>query len=88
MKNLRPEVKECIKGCGYLADLLDDVIITAFNITNDEYDHICNNSTNEELDKFVLALGGFNSTSTFTQKREALLIRNKYISVFNNINKN
>ena len=76
---------ECIKGYAGLADSLDDIIVKAFNITNIEYNYICRNATDIELDKFVLSLGGFTSRSTFTQKREALYIKNKYILEFNNI---
>lgn len=85
MKNLRPEVKECIKGYAGLADSLDDIIVKAFNITSSEYNYICKNATDIELDKFVLSLGGFTSKSTFSEKREALSIKNKYILEFNNI---
>ena len=85
MKKLRPEVKECIKGYAGLADSLDDIIVKAFNITNIEYNYICRNATDIELDKFVLSLGGFTSRSTFTQKREALAIKNKYILEFRRI---
>ena len=85
MKKLRPEVKECIKGYAGLADSLDDIIVKAFNITNIEYNYICKNATDIELDKFVLSLGGFTSRSTFTQKREALAIKNKYILEFRRI---
>ena len=87
MKNLRPEVKECIKGYAGLADSLDDIIVKAFNITNIEYNYICKNATDIELDKFVLSLGGFTSKSTFTQKREALAIKRKYILEFNRISR-
>lgn len=85
MKNLRPEVKECIKGYAGLADSLDDIIVKAFNITSSEYNYICRNATDIELDKFVLSLGGFTSKSTFSEKREALSIKKKYLLEFNNI---
>lgn len=85
MKNLRPEVKECIKGYAGLADSLDDIIVKAFNITSSEYNYICRNATDIELDRFVLALGGFTSKSTFSEKREALSIKKKYLLEYNRI---
>ena len=38
MKRLRPEASACIKGHGGLDTAIDDVIISAYNITDDEYD--------------------------------------------------
>ena len=58
MKNLRPEVEECIKSCGGIQDLFDDMIKALYNITDDEYDYIAENASTEELDIFVIALGG------------------------------
>ena len=81
MKILRPEVK--IKGCGGLIDAFDDAIKGLFNITDDEYDFICENATDEELDIFLSGFGGLDSKPTFTEKRKGLEIRNKYLEQFN-----
>ena len=82
MKKLRPEVK--LKGSGGLTDAFDDVVKGMFNITDEEYDFICENATDEDLDMFLEALGGLETESTFTQKRKGLEIRNKYLEKFNN----
>jgi hypothetical protein len=42
MKNLRPEIK--IKSSGGLPDLFDNSIKQLFNITDEEYDFICENA--------------------------------------------
>lgn len=81
MKILRPEVK--IKGSGGLTDVFDDAIKGLFNITDDEYDFICENATDEELDVFLRGFGGLDSEPTFTEKRKALEMRNKYLDKFN-----
>jgi hypothetical protein len=81
MKILRPEVK--IKGSGGLTDVFDDTIKGLFNITDDEYDFICENATDEELDTFLSGIGGLNNEPTFTEKKKALEMRNKYLDKFN-----
>lgn len=79
MKNLREEVK--IKGHGVLSDIFDDVIKASYNITDDEYDYIAGEATDEELDFFVGGLNGVKAT--FTTRRLALEIRNKYLKLKN-----
>lgn len=81
MKILRPEIN--IKGSGGLTDIFDDVVKAAFNITDEEYDFICENATDEDLDTFVTALGGLEIKSSFTDRRKGLIIRNKYLDKFN-----
>ena len=82
MKNLRQEV--IIKGHGGLHDAFDDVFKAAYNITDDEYDFIVGETTNEELDIIVEAMGNMNgSKATFSVKRQALEIRNKYLKLKN-----
>ena len=49
------------KGCGGLTDAFDDAIKSVWHITDVEYDYICKNATNEELDLF---LGGDGKFST------------------------
>jgi len=76
MKILRPEVNEQPEANSVFG-LIDDIIYTAFNITSDELDLICKLATDEEMDEFVLA-----ERSTFTQKRKALNVRNKYVPYY------
>jgi hypothetical protein len=77
VKNIRDEINFAAKG-GIL-DLFDNAIKAAFNITDEEYDYICEHATEEEIDHFVSALGGMDTPSTFTQRRLALEVRNKYL---------
>lgn len=83
MKVLRPEVQACMKthlpGKHGIADLIDDILVGGFNITDDELDFICEHATDEEMDSFVLG-----EIATFTEKRKALEIRNKYLDLFKN----
>jgi hypothetical protein len=83
MKRLRPEARACIKGHGGIYSAIDDVIISAYNITDDEYDTICEMSSDEELRIFTDPL--FNTTkASFTSMREGLKIRNKYVEYYRN----
>lgn len=84
MKNIRDEVK--IKGSGRVTDLIDDMIKSAYNITDDEYDFIAGETSDEDLNVFLDGLGDFKSPSTFGQKRRALEVRNKYIKMYNENN--
>lgn len=81
MKKLRPEIK--FKGFGGLTDAFDDAIKGSFNITDKEYDFICENATDEDLDLFLNGFGGLDSAPTFTDKRKALEVRNKYLNLYN-----
>ncbi len=82
MKVLRPEVSACLKsnraGMHGVTDLLDDLIVSQFNITDDEFDFICEHATDEELDSFVLT-----EDASFADRRKAIEIRNKYVNLFN-----
>lgn len=77
MKNLRPEIK--FKGCGGLTDAFDDVFKSAYNITDDEYDFIASEATNDEIDIILDGLDG--SKAPFSLRRQALEIRNKYLKI-------
>lgn len=82
MKVLRPEVEACLKsgrpGMHGITDLLDDMIVSQFNITDDEFDFICEHATDEELEVFTLMEG-----APFSERRKALEIRHKYVNLFN-----
>ena len=84
MKNIREEVK--LRGSGGLGDLVDDMIKQSYNITDDEYDFIAGETSDEDLNIFLDGLGDFNSPSTFGEKRRALEVRNKYIKMYNENN--
>jgi hypothetical protein len=73
MKILKPEIQ--LKNKGGLTDLIDNVMKSAYNITDEEYDYICENATDEELDYFTTGVEG----SDFSSRKKALEIRNKYI---------
>jgi hypothetical protein len=77
MKILRSEVK--IKNGGGFYDLFDDSIKSLFNITDEEYDFICETATDEELDIFLLAL----YDTPFSEKRKSIQMRNKLLENFN-----
>jgi hypothetical protein len=84
MKNLRKEVNDCLAGKGGdFIGLLDILYCTAFNVTIDEIESLCERATDAELDIINEGLGSLDDTSTFTQKRRALEIRNKYVKYYN-----
>lgn len=82
MKVLRPEVQACLKsgrpGMHGISDLMDNMMLSSFNITDDEYDFICEYAEESELNAIVLP-----DDSSFTDRRKAIEIRNKYIDLFN-----
>lgn len=82
MKILRPEVQACLKsgrpGKHGITDLLDDLMLSSFNITDDEFDFICENAEESDLDAIVLPEG-----ASFAKRRNAVQIRNKYLELFN-----
>lgn len=82
MKVLRPEAEACLKshrpGKHGITDLIDDMIIAGFNITDDEFDFICEHASDEELSQFTIG-----ENASFTEKRKALEVRNTYLNLFN-----
>lgn len=78
MKLLRPEVSNDMPMSGGLTDLMDMALYAAYNITSDELDLICKSCTDEEMEQFVLT-----ENATFTDIRNALNVRNKYVSYYN-----
>ena len=84
MKNLRKEVDDCLAGRGGdFVGLMDILYCTAFNVTIDEIESLCERATDDELNIINDGLGTLDDTSTFTQKRRALEIRNKYVNYYN-----
>ena len=84
MKNLRKEVDDCLQGRGGdFVGLMDILYCTAFNVTIDEIESLCKQATDGELNIINEGLGTLDDMSTFTQKRRALEIRNKYVNYYN-----
>ena len=87
MKILRPEVLKCVKynvpGKLGALDLIDDLFVMSFNITDDEFNFICANANSDEIEILVDSVSGAeNSVQLFTKIRKALEVRNKYLEVF------
>ena len=85
MKILRPEVLADLvsdrPGMHGVTDLLDDITLSSFNITGDELDYICENASDEEMSDFMVIAS---KQASFADKRKALLVRNKYLSLIQN----
>lgn len=83
MKVLRPEVQECLKshlpGKHGVFDLMDDMFLSFYNVTDNEFDFMLEHVTEEEEEIIVKAV----DSSSFTLKRKSLEIRNKYLKLFN-----
>ena len=83
MKKLRKEVDECLVGRGGdFVGLMDILYCSAFNVTIDEIEQLCEYATDSELNIIHDGLGSLDDGSTFTQKRRALEIRNKYVEYY------
>lgn len=82
MKKLRPEVESTIPQQGGLFEVADMHFMGMFNITTDELDYIGEFATDDELGIFV------KNRPTFSEKRQALEIRNKYIELYNKSKQN
>lgn len=87
MKNLRPEVQECMKisrpGMHGMFDLMDDLFLTFYNITDEEFDYILEQATDEEVGIFSDALGSVDGEpASFSVRRKALELRNFYLEKF------
>jgi hypothetical protein len=90
MKILRPQVLKCVKynvpGKLGALDLIDDLFVMSFNITDDEFNFICANANSAEIEMLVDAVSGAeNSLQLFTNIRKALEVRNKYLEMYNKI---
>lgn len=58
-------------------DLFDHSFMTAFKLNDDQYDFICENATDEELD-LLCGPGNNDDSYTFSQKKEIVQIIKKY----------
>lgn len=82
MKILRPEVESSLV-IGGITDLVDSLVKQLYNITDSEYDFICERASDSELNIFVDALGTDEGPADFKTRRQAILIRDKYLAEFN-----
>lgn len=88
MKILRPEVTEDLKKTtNSLFSLFDSTILQLFNITDNEYDELLNNLSDEQLNTFLDSIGNMEKKSTFSEIRQGLELRNKYVSYYANTTK-
>lgn len=55
-----------------ILNFFDDEIMSLFHLTDEQYDELCENATDEELKKIT------NFSPTFTEKKEVVRILNKY----------
>jgi hypothetical protein len=83
MKVLRPEVQACLKshqpGKHGVFDLVDDIFLSFYNVTDNEFDFMLDHATDEEVQVIAEAA----NSSSFTLKRKSLEIRNRYLKLFN-----
>lgn len=83
MKILRPEVASSLITNGGIDDMIDNLVKHLYNITDAEYDFIIECASDLELDVFVSALGTDDGSADFKTRRQAVLIRDKYLAEFN-----
>jgi hypothetical protein len=79
MKKVREEIE--FKGSGGFLDVFDDYVKGLYNITDEEYDFIAERLRDEEISIFVSPIDV--EKVSFSQKRMALELRNKYLKQFN-----
>lgn len=80
-KILRPEVQADMKSSGGLMELADNHMIGLLNVTLSELDFISDNMTQEELDDLVTE----KLWVTFSHKKKVLMMRDKYLKIYNHI---
>jgi len=68
-----------LKGHGGLFDAFDDAIKSAYRMTDEEYDYICENAKDDELDYLI------GEDHTFSDKRKVVEILEKYFTQFHNV---
>lgn len=56
--------------------MFDDQMKSAFNITDEEYDYLCEHMTDEETGVMVT------ENPTFAERRQMIEIRNRYLEAF------
>jgi len=83
MKKLREEIQ--FKNSSGLDVLFDNQVKSAYNITDEEYDYIAENMSDEELSIFCdgCGLGNMGKNVSFSIIKKALEIKNKYLTLIN-----
>lgn len=61
------------KSSGGMFDLFDNMLKTIYRINDDEYDHLCEVMTDDELNLFIT------ENPTFAEKRKMIGLLNKYV---------
>ena len=87
MKILKPEVLKCVKcnvtGRHGATDLIYDLFLMSFNVTDEEFNFMCANASAEENDILVDAVSGAEDRlQLFIKIRKALEVRNKYMKIY------
>lgn len=78
MKICREEVVKDIPSCGSFIEMMDMVFLPAFNVTVNELNYISDKMSDEEMNTLCSAIT-MKGTASFSTRREALKIRNKYL---------
>jgi hypothetical protein len=60
-------------------DLMDDMFLSFYNLTDNEFDFMLEHVTEEEEEIIAKAV----DSDSFSLKRKSLEIRNKYLKLFN-----
>jgi hypothetical protein len=60
-------------------DLMDDMFLSFYNLTDNEFDFMLEHVTKEEEEIIAKAV----DSDSFSLKRKSLEIRNKYLKLFN-----
>ena len=81
-KILREEVLNDVPASGGITDLMDGLFYSFYNITSDEFDDICINASDEEINALVTAMGGIENKPTISEIRKGIEVRNKYVDYF------
>lgn len=68
-----------IKSSGGMLDLFDNAIKETFRINDDEFDYIAERLSEDEMDIV------FKEDQSFNEKRQCILIVEKYITAYNGL---
>lgn len=74
----RSHVANELMGSSNLLELFDHSIMELFRISNNEYDYLCENITDGEMDLF------FGKELNFGEKRMLVIMLDKYLTEYNN----
>jgi hypothetical protein len=69
-----------LMGGAGIAGLVDYTVMEAFRITDEEYDYLCENMSDSEMDLFIRA-----GNLSFSDKRILITMLDRYIKKFNDI---